>query len=329
VSHALLPAFTLAWRLDVAETVGMVVTEVAGGGCGVRPAAERAGVPYTTARGWVRRFRARAAELGVAFAALAVELGGEAVTPPAGPGRFALTAIGAAFAAAACPGHEGAGVEAGAGPGGEPVIDLALGARGEAGAVISQPGDQDDRCPDLVVHVVGLLGSDMVPGRLAAQPPQVMPGREAAHGPALGGIGDLAGPVRDPLLELGEALVADGQDAARDEDLAQVPDGLARREAVKVGMAGRPGGHADIGDHPGGGARGQPLHQRGRAAGGQHVIDSLGVRVHAALIMGQQAEQVLAACAADAQSVMVEMLGGPAAGAGPERGRVLAVARAA
>src|SRR5450755_3511013 len=56
---------------------------VAGGGCGVRPAAQRAGVPYTTARGWVRRFRARAAELGVAFAAVAVavELDGQAVTP--------------------------------------------------------------------------------------------------------------------------------------------------------------------------------------------------------------------------------------------------------
>jgi hypothetical protein len=102
VSHPLLPAFTLAWRLDAAETIGSVVGEVvAGGGCGVRPAAERAGVPYTTARGWVRRFRARAAELGVAFAAVAVELGGQAVTPPAGAGRFALTAIGAAFAAAA------------------------------------------------------------------------------------------------------------------------------------------------------------------------------------------------------------------------------------
>jgi hypothetical protein len=25
VSHALLPAFTLAWRLDVAETIGSVV----------------------------------------------------------------------------------------------------------------------------------------------------------------------------------------------------------------------------------------------------------------------------------------------------------------
>jgi hypothetical protein len=101
VSHALLPAFTLAWRLDAAETVGAVLTEVAGGVCGVRPAAERAGVPYTTARGWVRRFRARAAELGVAFAAVAVELGGEVIRPAAEAGRFALEAIGAAFAAAA------------------------------------------------------------------------------------------------------------------------------------------------------------------------------------------------------------------------------------
>jgi hypothetical protein len=110
VSHALLPAFTLALRLDVAETVGSVLAEVAGGGCGVRPAAERAGVPYTTARGWVRRFRARARELGVAFAALAVELGGAAVTPPAGAGRFALAAIGAAFEAASClPGWAGLG----------------------------------------------------------------------------------------------------------------------------------------------------------------------------------------------------------------------------
>ena len=48
-SHALLSAFTLAWRLDTAETVGVVVTQVAGGACGVRPAAERAGVEYSTA----------------------------------------------------------------------------------------------------------------------------------------------------------------------------------------------------------------------------------------------------------------------------------------
>ena len=101
VSHALLPAFTLAWRLDVAEAVGAVIGQVAGGACGVRPAAARLGVPYTTARGWVRRFRARGLELGTGFAALAVELGGEAIRPAAEAGRFALAALGAAFAAAA------------------------------------------------------------------------------------------------------------------------------------------------------------------------------------------------------------------------------------
>ena len=41
--------FVLAWRLDVAETVGSVIDQVAGGVCGVRPAAERAGVEYETA----------------------------------------------------------------------------------------------------------------------------------------------------------------------------------------------------------------------------------------------------------------------------------------
>jgi hypothetical protein len=101
VSHALLPAFVLAWRLDVAETVGAVIAEVAGGGHGVRPAAARRAVPYTTARGWARRFRRRAVELGTGFAALAVELGGDAARPAADAGRFALAAIGAAFGAAA------------------------------------------------------------------------------------------------------------------------------------------------------------------------------------------------------------------------------------
>ena len=72
--------------------------------------APRAGVPYTTARGWVRRFRARAPGLGAGFAALAVELGGEAIRPAGEAGRFALAAAGAAFAAAAgLPGWLGLG----------------------------------------------------------------------------------------------------------------------------------------------------------------------------------------------------------------------------
>jgi hypothetical protein len=46
VTHALLPAFVLAGRLDAVETVGRAIEEVAGGRSGARPAAERAGVPH-------------------------------------------------------------------------------------------------------------------------------------------------------------------------------------------------------------------------------------------------------------------------------------------
>jgi hypothetical protein len=101
VTHALLPAFVLVRRLDAAEPVGAVIGQVAGGACGARLAAAAAGVPHTTARGWVRRFAARAGELAVCFSALAVELGGEAVRPLPDRCRFVVAAIGAAFTAAA------------------------------------------------------------------------------------------------------------------------------------------------------------------------------------------------------------------------------------
>ena len=101
VTHALLPAFVLTRRLDAAEPVGAVIGQVAGGACGVRRAAAAAGVPHTTARGWVRRFAARAGELAVSFSALAVELGGEVVRPLPDPLRAAVAAVGAAFTAAA------------------------------------------------------------------------------------------------------------------------------------------------------------------------------------------------------------------------------------
>ena len=47
--------------------------------------AGRLGLPHTTVRGWVRSFVAGAAALAQSFAALAVELGGEALTPLAEP----------------------------------------------------------------------------------------------------------------------------------------------------------------------------------------------------------------------------------------------------
>ena len=60
VTHAMLPAFLLVGRLDTVESVGAVIEDVGAGRGGVRPAAERLGVPYTTARDWWRRFKATA-----------------------------------------------------------------------------------------------------------------------------------------------------------------------------------------------------------------------------------------------------------------------------
>jgi len=99
-THALLPAFVVARRLDAAETIGTVIAELVEGPGGVRPAAERAAVPHTTARDWWRRFRARAAGLAAGFAALTIELGAAVRTPSGTPAARALGATNDAFAVA-------------------------------------------------------------------------------------------------------------------------------------------------------------------------------------------------------------------------------------
>jgi hypothetical protein len=100
VTHALLPAFAFVKRLYDADTIGAVIAEVVAGESGVRPAAAKRAIVHETARDWVRRFRWRAAELATSFAALAVELGGETLTPSVEADTYALAALGAAFAAA-------------------------------------------------------------------------------------------------------------------------------------------------------------------------------------------------------------------------------------
>ncbi|MGH9117557.1 MAG: hypothetical protein ACRD0A_06680, partial [Acidimicrobiales bacterium] len=99
-TDAVLPAFVLCGRLDAVGTMGAVVEEVVAGVGGVRPAAERVGVPHTTARGWLRRLAGGATGWSVAFAALAVELGGVVVAAAGDATGHALVAIGAAFGAA-------------------------------------------------------------------------------------------------------------------------------------------------------------------------------------------------------------------------------------
>lgn len=110
-THALLPAFLLVGRLDVVETVGAVVAQVASGRSGVRPAAQCVGVPHTTARGWWRCFKLRAARLAVAFSALAVELGGATVAPLGHLEGWSLATLAAAWeAAVALPGWAALGL---------------------------------------------------------------------------------------------------------------------------------------------------------------------------------------------------------------------------
>jgi transposase-like protein len=109
-THALLPAFVVLRRLDTVETIGAVLDDVVDGPHGVRPVATRLNVPHTTARGWLRRFRERAERLAVAFAALAVDLGGEILGPAVDVARRALQAMRTACDAAfGLPGWEALG----------------------------------------------------------------------------------------------------------------------------------------------------------------------------------------------------------------------------
>ena len=102
-SHALVPSFCLVGRLDVVEVIGAVLTAVVGAARGVRPLAEEADVPHTTARDWVRRFGRRPAMVAAAFAAVVVEVAGlaPALGAPARMAHHALAVNDAAFAAVA------------------------------------------------------------------------------------------------------------------------------------------------------------------------------------------------------------------------------------
>ena len=74
VTHALLPSFALARRVDVVEVIGAAL-ERAAAGVGLRPVAAGLGVPHTTVRDWRRRFVGRAGLLAAGLGALAVEVG--------------------------------------------------------------------------------------------------------------------------------------------------------------------------------------------------------------------------------------------------------------
>ncbi|MFN0090606.1 MAG: helix-turn-helix domain-containing protein [Acidimicrobiales bacterium] len=86
--------------MDVVETIGQALADVSSG-VSIGWAARWLDVPFTTVRGWVRRFTARASLLWSGFAALTVELGGTIPARwPSGLSAAAIAAMGWAHRAA-------------------------------------------------------------------------------------------------------------------------------------------------------------------------------------------------------------------------------------
>ncbi len=106
-SHALLPDFLLERRLDDVQVIGQALALSIASGFGMRPIAERLGVPMTTARDWRRRFRVNALMMVTALVALAVRLDPAPVLlSGTDDERTALEALGATWQRgqlAACP----------------------------------------------------------------------------------------------------------------------------------------------------------------------------------------------------------------------------------
>lgn len=97
-SHALLPNFLLERRLDDVDVIGHALALSVGSGLGVRPLAERVGVPMTTVRDWGRCFRVNAPVMVAALVAVAVHLDPAPVLlSAAGHEIVALEALGAAW----------------------------------------------------------------------------------------------------------------------------------------------------------------------------------------------------------------------------------------
>lgn len=99
VTHALLPDFVHARRLDAVEVIGAGL-ELGVMGAGMRAVAERLGLAHSTARDWRRRHRARAPALLAHLAAVAVAAGAELRDLPTGVEAAALHALGAIAAEA-------------------------------------------------------------------------------------------------------------------------------------------------------------------------------------------------------------------------------------
>ena len=120
-----------------------------------------------------------------------------------------------------------------AGPAQEPLVKLILGQGAQAGAVLAEPVQQGNGGGD--------AGPDGVRGGGAGQPAVVLAAGALEKEPARVGLDHarVAGrPGGEELVEPGcdplEVLVAGGQDAGADQDVADVVHGLGRGQGIQV-----------------------------------------------------------------------------------------------
>ena len=97
-SHVVLPCFVTHGRLDAIGVIGAALEAMVGPpGAGDRKVALSLGLPYTTVRGWRRRFVSRAEVLASGASRAVVALGGVVPRLAGTPGAVAIGALRAAW----------------------------------------------------------------------------------------------------------------------------------------------------------------------------------------------------------------------------------------
>ncbi|WP_330301566.1 MULTISPECIES: hypothetical protein [unclassified Streptomyces] len=127
-----------------------------------------------------------------------------------------------------CPNKEGPGEVADPDVGGQPVVDVVLGAGSQARTAGPKPFDQPDCGLDLTADDHRLVKRDGPILGVSPEPPQVVPNGEAADDLALAWVRDSGDGPGQPALKFGEALVASRKNTVGSQGRPQVPDRFDR-----------------------------------------------------------------------------------------------------
>ena len=139
----------------------------------------------------------------------------------------------------------------------KPLVELVLGEVAEVGAAVAEPVQQGHGCGNAGADGPGGGGAGQATAVLAAGAVDEEPVRvrlDQAGMAGWPGSQELVEPGRDPL----EMLVAGGQDAGADQDVADVVHGLGWRQGVQVLVGERPVEVQEPGQQGGGVPVGQP-----------------------------------------------------------------------